>query len=309
MHRRDPPAAAVTGPGGPPGNAAPPPAPGAPAWRVALSLFTVVPAGVGGDLDDAAAVRAVYWLPVLGAGLGLAGSAALVFVAAGQLSVERQFLGAALAVALLAVATGGLHLDGLADTADGLGSRRPADQALEIMRRSDAGPLGVATLVLVLLVQVSALASLPHGWTGTGWTGTGWTGTGWTGTGWAGTGWTGAAGLVLAAVTSRVAVVAATGSPSARPSGFGALVAGRTSIAGRVASVVALLAAVVAAGLALGGVGAAARGTGAALAGLAVAALLRWAARRRLGGMTGDVFGAIVELSTATVLLVLVLAR
>jgi adenosylcobinamide-GDP ribazoletransferase len=283
----------VTGPGGHPGNAAPPPAPGAPAWRVALSLFTVVPAGVGGDLDDAAAVRAVYWLPVLGAGLGLAGSAALVFVAAGQLSVERQFLGAALAVALLAVATGGLHLDGLADTADGLGSRRPADQALEIMRRSDAGPLGVATLVLVLLIQVSALASLPHGWTGAGWTGTG---------------WTGASGLVLAAVTSRVAVVAATGSPSARPSGFGALVAGRTSAVVRVASVLALLAAVVAAGLALGGPAAAVRGAGAALAGLAVAALVRWAARRRLGGMTGDVFGAIVELSTATVLLVLVLA-
>ena len=282
----------MTGAGRPPGNAAPSPAPGTPAWRVALSLFTVIPAGVGGDLDEAAAVRAVYWLPVLGAGLGLAGSAALVFVAAGQLSVERQFLGAALAVALLAVATGGLHLDGLADTADGLGSRRPADQALEIMRRSDAGPLGVATLVLVLLVQVSALASLPRGWTGSG-----------------GGGWAGPTGLVLAAVTSRVAVVLATGSRSARPSGFGALVAGRTSAAGRVASVVILLGAVVAAGLALGGPAAAVRGAGAALAGLAVAALLRWAARRRLGGMTGDVFGAIIELSTATVLLVLVLAR
>ncbi|MCW2909337.1 MAG: Cobalamin-5-phosphate synthase, partial [Actinomycetia bacterium] len=46
-----------------------------------------------------------------------------------------------------------------------------------------------------------------------------------------------------------------------------------------------------------------------AVAALAVAGLLRGAARRRLGGMTGDVFGAIVELSTATVLLVLVLAR
>jgi adenosylcobinamide-GDP ribazoletransferase len=255
---------------------------------VALSLFTVIPARVGGDLDEGAAARAVFWLPVLGAGLGLAGSAVMVFVAAGELSAERQFLGAALAVALLAVATGGLHLDGLADTADGLGSRRPADQALEIMRRSDAGPLGVATLVLVLLVQVSALSSLPHGWTGTG--------------------WTGASGLVLAAVTSRVAVVAATGSPSARPSGFGALVAGRTSAAGRAASVVILLGAVVAAALALGGVAAAARGAAAAVAGLAVAALLRWTARRRLGGMTGDVFGAIIELSTATVLVVLVLA-
>jgi adenosylcobinamide-GDP ribazoletransferase len=295
VHRRDPPAAAVTGEGRHPGNAAPPPppAPGAPAWRVALSLFTVIPAGVDGELDEGVAARAVFWLPVLGAGLGLAGSAVMVFVAAGELSPERQFLGAALAVALLAVATGGLHLDGLADTADGLGSRRPADQALEIMRRSDAGPLGVATLVLVLLVQVSALASLPRGWTGEGWTGGG---------------WTGASGLVLAAVTSRVAVVLATGSPSARPSGFGALVAGRTSAAGRVASVVILLGAVVAAGLALGGVADAARGAAATLAGLAVAALLRWAARRRLGGMTGDVFGAVIELSTATVLVVLVLA-
>jgi adenosylcobinamide-GDP ribazoletransferase len=250
---------------------------------VALSLFTVIPAGLGDRLDEGAAVRAVFWLPVLGAGLGLAGSAVMVFVAAGDVSPERQLLGAALAVALIAVATGGLHLDGLADTADGLGSRRPADQALEIMRRSDAGPFGVGTLVLVLLVQVSALASAPHGWAG-------------------------ASGLVLAAVTSRVAVVLATGSPSARPSGFGALVAGRTSAAGRVASVAVLLAAVAAGGLALGGVGAAARGLLAVVAGLAVAALLRLAARRRLGGMTGDVFGAVIELSTATVLLVLVLA-
>ena len=281
MHGRDPLAAEVTEGRAGPGGGAPP---RTPAWRVALSLFTVIPAGIGGDLDEGAAARAVFWLPAIGAGLGLAGAGAMVFVAADAASPERRLLGAALAMMLLALLTGGLHLDGLADTADGLGSRRPADQALEIMRRSDAGPFGVATLVLVLLVQVCALASLPRGWAG-------------------------AAGLVLAAVTSRVAVVLATGSPSARPSGFGALVAGRTSAAGRAASVAVLLAAVVAAGLALGGVPAAARGVLAAAAGLAVAALLRRVAERRLGGMTGDVFGAIIELSTATVLVVLVLTR
>jgi adenosylcobinamide-GDP ribazoletransferase len=280
VHRRDPPAAEVTEGPDRPGTGAPP---RTASWRVALSLFTVIPAGVGGELDEGAAARAVFWLPVIGAGLGLAGGAGLVFVAAGHGSPERQLLGAALAMMLLALATGGLHLDGLADTADGLGSRRPADQALEIMRRSDAGPLGVATLVLVLLVQVCALASLPRGWAG-------------------------AAGLVLAAVTSRVAVVLATGSPSARPSGFGALVAGRTSDAGRAASVALLLGAVVAGGLVLGGLPAAGRGVLAAGSGLAVAALLRRIARRRLGGMTGDVFGAIIELSTATTLLVLVLS-
>jgi len=104
-------------------------------------------------------------------------------------------------------------------------------------------------------------------------------------------------------------VVLATGSPSARPSGFGALVAGRTSAAGRAASAAVLLAVVPAAGLALGGVPAAARDLLAVAAGLAVGGLLRRAAVRRLGGMTGDVFGATIELSTATVLLVLVLAR
>ena len=54
-----------------------------------------------------------------------------------------------------------MHLDGLADTADGLGSRRPADGALEVMRRGDVGPFGVVTLVLVLLAQVAALAAAP----------------------------------------------------------------------------------------------------------------------------------------------------
>jgi adenosylcobinamide-GDP ribazoletransferase len=69
--------------------------------------------------------------------------------------------------------------------------------------------------------------------------------------------------------------------------------------------VVVLLGAVVAAGLALGGIPAAIRDVLAAAAGLVVAALLVRVARRRLGGMTGDVFGAVIELSTATVLLVL----
>ncbi len=63
---------------------------------------------------------------------------------------------------VIAVLTGGLHLDGLADTADGLGSRRPAADALAIMRRSDIGPMGVGALVLVLLVQVTAVAALPR---------------------------------------------------------------------------------------------------------------------------------------------------
>jgi adenosylcobinamide-GDP ribazoletransferase len=229
---------------------------------------------------------------------------AMLAVQAGGQSEGRRLLAATLAVAILGLLTGGLHLDGLADTADGLGSRRPRREALAIMRRPDIGPMGVAALLLVILLQITALAAIPPGGLSI-------------------------AALVLAAVTGRVAVVLATGpgSPSARPGGFGALITDTTAARVRVAAVAALLAAVAAAGFLLGaypqatlplGRGAgAARGDGPAIAArwlvatllsLLAAELLRRMAKRRLGGMTGDVYGAVIEVCTATVLLVLALS-
>jgi len=248
-----------------------------PAWRVALSLFTAIPAGVDGVLDDDVAARAILWLP--GVGLLLGGIGACVVLAAGSLNSTGpgRLLGAALAVAVIAVLTGGLHLDGLADTADGLGSRRPAADALEIMRRSDIGPMGVGALVLVLLIQVTAVAAVPRPPLA-------------------------AAALVLAEVTARVAVVIATSSPAARPGGFGALVADRTTAAERALTAGLLACAVAAAGLTAGGPPLAGRGLAAALAGLLAGGLVQRTARRRLGGMTGDVFGAILQVSATVVL-------
>ena len=81
----------------------------------------------------------------IGAGLGWWASSPLVAAIGG--------------VATLAAVTRGLHLDGLADTADGLGSAMPAADALRIMKASDIGPFGVITLVLALLGQVLLLAS------------------------------------------------------------------------------------------------------------------------------------------------------
>jgi adenosylcobinamide-GDP ribazoletransferase len=261
-------------------------------WRTAVSLFTVFPVSGEAELGEGEAARAVLWLPVVGLLLGLAGGVVMLAVEAGGAddhSGPRRLLGAALAVALIAVATGGLHLDGLADTADGLGSRRAPADALAIMRRSDVGPMGVAALVLLLLIQVSALAAVQRASAA-------------------------AAALVLAAVTGRAAVVVATGAPAARPGGFGALVASRTTARARVWAVAGLGCAVAAAGLAAGaagltpnGVELAARGLAAALSGLLAGWLLQQVARRRLGGMTGDVFGAIVEVSAATVLVTCVL--
>ena len=245
--------------------------------RTALSLFTVIPAGAGAELGEGEAAAAVLWLPAVGLLLGGLAAGVMLGVAAGGDSGPRRLLGAVLAVALLALLTGGLHLDGLADTVDGLGSRRPAQQALEIMRRSDVGPMGVAALVLVLLIQVAAVAAVPRPSLA-------------------------AAALVLAAVTGRVAVVLATGSPTARPGGFGALVAGQTTTAERELTAALLAVAAAVAGLLAGGWALAARGMIAALAGLLAGALLQMAARRRLGGTTGDVFGAILEFSTTAAL-------
>jgi len=250
--------------------------------RLAVSLFTVIPVGGDAELREGDAVRAVLWMPVVGLLLGLGGAGVMLGVDAGGFGGPRRLLGAALAVALIALVTGGLHLDGLADTADGLGSRRPAADALAIMRRSDVGPMGVAALVLVLLIQVAALASVPRASLG-------------------------AAALVLAQVTGRVSVVVATGSPAARPGGFGALVAGQTTERARTLIVAILGCAIAAAGLAAGaagltshGAGLAASGLAAALGGLLAGTALQQVARRRLGGMTGDVFGAILEVSAAT---------
>ena len=247
-----------------------------------MSLFTVIPVGGEAELGEGDAARAVLWMPVVGLLLGLAGAGVMIGVDTGGSGGPRRLLGAALAVGLIALLTGGLHLDGLADTADGLGSRRAPADALAIMRRSDVGPMGVAALVLVLLVQVTALAAVSRVSLAAG-------------------------SLVLAEVTGRVAVVIATGSPAARPGGFGALVAGRTSRRARTLTVVLLGCAIAVAGLASDGTGLAVRGLVAALIGLLAGELLQLMARRRLGGMTGDVFGAIVEVSAATVLVACVL--
>ncbi|MDI5966613.1 adenosylcobinamide-GDP ribazoletransferase [Streptantibioticus silvisoli] len=264
-HRRHPPAAAVTGRAGP---------------LAALSLFTVLPVP---RRDTAPGPRVVLWMPPVGAVLGVLGAlpALLVWHGPGHGS---PLLAAALLEAAVALLTRGLHLDGLADLADGLGSRRPPEQARAIMRRSDIGPFGVLALLLVLLVRVTALAAVLSS---------------------AGPA-AGLAAVLTALVTGRIAVVAAAGEPASPGSSFGALVAGGTGRAARLAWLCAgpLLGA---AGRLLTGGGPAGAGwTAAAVCGaLAVAAVLRRHAVRRLGGVSGDIFGALVETATTVVLVVL----
>ncbi|MFF8564939.1 adenosylcobinamide-GDP ribazoletransferase [Streptomyces albidoflavus] len=247
--------------------------------RFAFGTLTALPVRVG-RWDRAAARAGMAAAPLAGLVLALVGAALawpLLRLGAGPLLV------AVVSVAVPAALTRGLHLDGLADTADGLGSGRPPEGALAVMKRSDIGPFGVVTLVLVMLAQVAAVAQLY-------------------GQGWA----AGATGTAVAAVTGRLALTLASrpSVPPARPEGLGAAVAG-TVPAGLAAAVAgAVLVAAVLAGLPDGVLGAVRAGLAVAV-GLAAAEVLLRHTVRRFGGVTGDVFGALEETALTAALLVL----
>ncbi len=236
--------------------------------RLALTTFTVAPVRAG-RVDRSAAGVAMALAPLVGGVLGavLAGLGLLVRAAGAP-----SFLAAAVTVALGVLLTRALHLDGLADTVDGLGSYRDAESALAIMKRPDIGPFGVAAVVLAVLIQVAAATpALARPWPAA------------------------LATVVAAVATGRLAVTVACrrGVPAARPDGLGALVAG--SVGWHSSAAGALLLGAVAV---FAVPGRAWLGPVAILAGLGASILLVRHATRRLGGITGDVLGAVVEVAT-----------
>jgi adenosylcobinamide-GDP ribazoletransferase len=247
--------------------------------RLSVTLLTVIPLrGAGPEPRRVTVAAAMMWAPAVGLLLGVA--AAAVLVVADHSLGAGPLTAAGLAVATLALLTRGLHLDGLADLADGLGSGKPAPIALDIMRRSDIGPFGTVTLVLTLLIQVAALAQAEAAGPGRG-----------------------PAALIAAVVTGRLTLTWACrqGVIAARREGLGALVAGTVRPASAVVITLAVLAAVCVVVIS--------EPLGwtlplAVVAGLAVAFVLQRHAVRRLGGITGDVLGALIEVAATVTLVV-----
>lgn len=244
-------------------------------FLTAVGLFTVVPAPYS-DIDRTAARRAVRMLPWLGLVLGLVAALAAWLVGLRTGPLLAATVGVLVPVAL----TGAMHLDGLADTADGLGSRKPAAEALDVMRRSDIGPMGVVSILLALLVQVASIASFSS---------------------------PGEQAVVIALqpLVGRVTILAATTAriPMARAKGFGALVGGVTTTFGAVVGHVLAVALCVAAGWWLRGpFGGLALGASSLVA-LAITVPWRGHLSRRLGGLTGDTFGSLIEVSATAFVL------
>ena len=241
------------------------------ALLAALRFLTVVPLPPRQPTPQELAAAPGFF-PAVGLiiGLGLTELDALLL-----LWLPTPVVSALLLVALLAL-TGGLHLDGLADTCDGYFYAASPERRLEIMRDSRVGGYGVAGVATVLLVQYAALASLPPGIR--------------------------AVALVLMATLSRWAMTfALTVFPYARPQGMGTPFQGgprRRLLLG--ATVFTLL------------VSAASTGAAGALL-LATVWIATWVMAqvltKRLPGLTGDTYGAINETTQALVLLLLLAAN
>ncbi|MFL9659742.1 adenosylcobinamide-GDP ribazoletransferase [Streptomyces sp. PB17] len=249
--------------------------------RFAFGTLTVLPVKVT-RWDRPAARGGMLWAPLAGLTVGvLAAGTGLLLLALGA----GPLLAAVATASVPAVLTRGLHLDGLADTADGLGSGKPAEDALRIMKQSDIGPFGVLTLLFTLLAQVAALAQAYDG------------------------SWTrGALAAVVSATAARLALTTAAraGVPAARPEGLGAAVAGVVPAGAALAAAAGVTLAGAAAGAYLGPYDALRTALAVACAVAAAELLLRHCVRR-FGGVTGDVFGGVAETAATTALVVLAL--
>ena len=234
------------------------------ALRIAFSFLTVLPVAPSTSSQPEDIGKASIWFPFVGATLGL------ILALAGW---TASFLFSPLIVGILittiwAMLTGGLHLDGLADCCDGLFVSKPAERRLEIMKDSRLGTFGGAGLILILILKTILVAELAKNslWLP----------------------------LILACSVGRWAILLAAIQPQARPGGLGA------AFAQGVGGNTILLSSLIPLALLVWGRSPAVLAVALALA---LEAGVITLARRRLGGVTGDVFGMIVELSEVMVLL------
>lgn len=235
-------------------------------WRedllAALTFLTRLPAHHMA-LDLPAPVRladAAWAFPLVGVLVGAIGAVAYGLAAGLGLPGLASAL---IAVAATALATGGLHEDGLADTADGFGGGAGQDEKLSIMRDSRTGVYGVLALVFSVALRVTAIGQIAGGWHVFG-------------------------ALIAAHALARGFLPAALRFlDPARGDGLGAS-------AGRPAADVVIWSCGIGVVAALFGVGIRV-GLGASIVAAAVMAAIGWLAHRQIGGQTGDVLGALEQ--------------
>jgi adenosylcobinamide-GDP ribazoletransferase len=232
-------------------------------FLAALGFLTRIPAGRASAAGAADVARSAGWFPLIGVLLG-----AICSLAAALLK-DHLPLGMVAVLLMLfdALATGALHFDGLADTADGFGGGRTREDILRIMRDHATGSYGAVALIVIVAVKVTAYATLLNR-----------------------SNWIPA--MILTPALGRWSILLLTATlPYARQSssvidGMGK----RALVWGTAVVIIALVAAK------------SVRGWIAIAAVLAVTSAFRFYCRRRIAGITGDALGANLELCESAVL-------
>lgn len=231
--------------------------------RIAFGLMTTLPLRPPDDWSTGDSGRASVWYPFVGLVIG-----ALTWLAwQASMFAFPPLVAGIVTLVVWVVLTGGLHLDGLADCCDGLLASVSVERRLEIMKDPHMGAFGVIGLILVLLLKAATLASLTP---------------------------LTSFGILLATSLARWCILPGGLLPLARPSGMGAdfTLGFRRSF--MIWGVLVPLVIAVLLGM---------RGILAMLAGLGAAGSVLWLAKSRIGGVTGDVFGMVVEIVEVVVLL------
>jgi adenosylcobinamide-GDP ribazoletransferase len=225
--------------------------------------MTTLPFSLPEDWSAGDSGRAAVWYPLVGLVIG-----ALTWLAwKGATFLFPSLVTGVITLAVWVLLTGGLHLDGLADCCDGSFASVSRERRLEIMKDPHIGTFGVVGLILILFLKAAALVSLTSA---------------------------SSLGILLAASLARWCILPAALLPLARSSGMAADFKSGLSRSSILLSAIIPLALLVLLGL---------RGILSTLLGIITAVLLLWLSKSRIGGVTGDVFGMLVEVVETTVLL------
>jgi adenosylcobinamide-GDP ribazoletransferase len=248
------------------------------ALRLSVGTLTIVPSGAISEIDRRTAARAMIIAPLAVVPLATA-VAAVGWL--GRIAGLPSLAVGLLVVGGLAVGNRGLHLDGLADTVDGFGSGWTPEYSLMVMRRGDVGPMGVVALIVVIGLQAVAVGGLVQGLAGAL-----------------------LVGVVVCCSRAALCLTCVRGVPAARGDGLGVAVAGSVPRAAAAGCWLVVLLIMIGAAWLSGHYPIS--GALAAVAAALLVASLVYRCIRRLGGVTGDVMGAAIEIAFTVMLVVMI---